>query len=145
MDILKFRKLILEFSRYVIVGGIAFIADISTLYIFKEYLLEGVPFDLYLATAVGFMAGLTVNYLLCIKFVFLSAKRTEAGKGNRDKILFAVIGIIGLAINELGMSIGAGFYEINYLFVKVVVAGIVLLWNYFARKFMIFDIVREGN
>ena len=145
MDILKFRKLILEFSRYVIVGGIAFIADISTLYIFKEYLLEGVQFALYLATAIGFMAGLTVNYLLCIKFVFLSAKGTESGKGKRDKILFTVIGVIGLGINELGMSIGAGFYEINYLFVKVVVAGIVLLWNYFARKFMIFDIVREGN
>jgi putative flippase GtrA len=56
-----------------------------------------------------------------------------------DKILFVVIGIIGLLINELCMHIGVEFLGINYMIVKVITAAIVMVWNYIARKVTIFS------
>ena len=79
---------------------------------------------------------------------------SQRGKGNNFKafFLFAVIGVIGLGLTELGawaadrlygsttvvMTIGT--FEIKvYLVAKVIMTIIVLFWNYLARKFLIYD------
>ena len=91
---------------------------------------------MYLATAFGFIIGLVVNYLLSLLFVF--KKNTEKGKHWKAFFLFAVIGMIGLVLTELGMWLGVEILAIHYLFVKVIVTLLVLLWNYLGRKFFIF-------
>jgi putative flippase GtrA len=128
-----------EFLRYIFVGGIAYIVDITVLYLFKEYIFQSIPYSLYLSTAAGFIAGVTVNYILCLQLVFISAKGTDLGKSNISKFVFIAIGVIGLGINELGMMVGVGLLAVNYLIVKVVIAAIVLIWNYTARKYLIFN------
>lgn len=139
MDILKCKSMLSEFLRYVFVGGIAFIVDITVLYLFKEYIFISIPYSLYLSTAAGFIAGVIVNYVLCLQLVFLSAKGTNLGKSNISKIMFIIIGIIGLGINELGMIAGVEYFAINYLIVKVFTTAVVLVWNYLARKYLIFN------
>jgi len=140
MDIQKYKSLINEFFRYFIVGGISFVIDITVLYLFKEYVFKSLPYSLYLSTATGFIAGVAVNYFLCLHLVFRSVKATDLGKDNKSKMLFVVIGIIGLGMNELGMTVGVVLLSIDYLIVKVVTAAIVLLWNYLARKYLIFNV-----
>ena len=125
-----------EFLRYALVGAVAFIVDIAVLYIFKQYII---PDSLYLSTAIGFMAGISVNYLLCISFVFSYAKESELGKGPRDVILFILIGLVGLSMNEFGMYLGVGLLSIHYLKTKIFITAIVLIWNYLARKVLIFN------
>jgi len=52
--------------------------------------------------------------------------------------LFAVIGVIGLILTEAGMYAGYQVLHVHYLIVKIFVAAIVLVWNYAARKVLIF-------
>ncbi|UWG98097.1 GtrA family protein [Dehalobacter sp. DCM] len=125
--------------KYVVAGGIAFIADFSVLFVFHEYVLKDLAYSLYIATFLGFMAGLTVNYFLSLKFVFSAARNTSLGRGLKNQMIFTLIGVAGLAINELGMVIGVAILALDYKIIKVVVAGIVMVWNYGARKLFIFN------
>lgn len=134
-----YTDLLKEFMKYIIAGGIAFIADFSVLYVFHEYILRDFKYSLYVATFLGFMAGLVVNYLLSLKFVFAAAKNTSLGRGLKSQIIFALIGVVGLAINEFGMYFGVGVLAYNYKIIKVIVAGVVMVWNYSARKLLIFN------
>lgn len=138
LEIMKNNKLIFEFLRYLIVGGIAFIVDFTVLFISKEFVLKDFYYSLYISTALGFISGLIVNYCLSIFYVFSSAKGTEVGRSINEILIFALVGIIGLIISEFGMFIGAEKFELNYLLVKIAVTTIVLLWNYLARKILIF-------
>lgn len=136
---MKSGNIIKEFERYLIVGGSAFIVDFVVLYIFQTYVFYNLDIvGIYLSTALGFIGGLIYNYVLSLIYVFESAKELNKGKNVKSFIVFTIVGIIGLMITELGMYIGVGILAINYLFVKVCVSGIVLLWNYGTRKILIF-------
>ena len=134
---MKFKGIILEFIKYCFVGGLAFIADIGTIFVFKEYILSSLPSGLYLSVIIGFIVGLTVNYILSVIFVFKGAKNAVKGKQIIFFIQFAIIGIIGLLLTEFIMFLGVEFLKINYLIVKVFAAALVLIWNYGARKYLI--------
>lgn len=136
--------LLCEFARYLVVGGISFVVDFAVLFICREYLLRSWPLALYWATLAGFLVGLAANYLLSMQFVFLETKNTGLGKSRRDMAVFAIVGLIGLGLSELGMMIGADWLRFNYLLVKCVVVAIVLLWNYVARKILIFNVRKLG-
>jgi putative flippase GtrA len=132
--------LFLEFSRYVLVGGGAFLVDISVLELSLRYLFHDLTTaGILLATAFGFMAGLVCNYIFSCLFVFQEIDARAKQHKVRAFILFTVIGIIGLGLTELLMTIGLRLFGLEpYLFIKIFTAGVVLLWNYLARKILIF-------
>jgi len=134
------KKVILyEFIRYIFIGGTAFCMDILTLYFFKtQVFFRSGDIGIYISTALGFLAGLIFNYIFSIIFVFESAKEQKKGRSIFSFFLFCLIGIIGLFLTEAGMYAGVDFFNINYLLTKAIVAVIVLIWNYVARKVLIF-------
>ncbi|WP_238858807.1 GtrA family protein [Clostridium sp. YIM B02569] len=128
-----------EFIRYIFVGGAAFIVDVLILYVFKtKVFFELDDIGIYISTALGFSAGLVFNYIFSVIFVFKSAKEQDKGRNIFSFFLFSLIGIIGLFLTETGMYAGVDLFHINYLITKVIVATIVLIWNYVARKILIF-------
>ena len=135
----KYIKLFWEFFRYAVVGGIAFVADWGTLFLCKEFVFKGnsKP-ELFAATAAGFIIGLMVNYILSIVFVFRQADNNNSGKSVKGFITFAIIGVIGLGLTELGMYAGVYLLNWHYLITKIIVAGLVLIWNYCGRKIFVF-------
>lgn len=133
------KELGMEFFRYLLVGGSAFLVDFGVLYLTKTFLFGGLGITgVYIATAIGFTAGLVYNYILSLIFVFKNAKEKTQGKALRAFLVFSLIGVIGLGITEFGMYLGVSLLGIHYLIVKVVMAAIVLMWNYLARKLLIF-------
>ena len=78
-----YGQLVLEFGRYLLVGGFAFIVDFLVLTLSYELFLKQLSGGVYLATGVGFAAGLAVNYLLSVHFVISEAKGTELGRASR--------------------------------------------------------------
>lgn len=136
----KLKKLFFEFFRYAVVGGISFLADAGTLYISREWIFRAqTDTELLLCTALGFLVGLGVNYLLSIFFVFQKNENRNNGRDLRSFLVFAIIGVIGLGLTELGMYIGTVLLHGYYLFVRVLVAGLVLIWNYTGRKVFVFE------
>ena len=133
------RQLTLEFLRYCVVGGIAFLADFGSLVAAQELLLKDVRCGVYIATVLGFIVGLAVNYALSLWFVFTQKKDRGKGRSVGAFLIFGVIGLIGLGWTELGMWVGIALLSWNYMIVKVLVTGLVLVWNYLGRKLLIFN------
>jgi len=132
------KSLILELLRYVVVGGIAFLADFGTLVLAQELFLKAYPWGVYVATVLGFFVGLAVNYVLSLTFVFISAKDRGKGRTFGAFLIFGIVGVVGLGLTELGMWIGIELLSWNYMIVKVLVTGAVLMWNYLGRKILVF-------
>lgn len=133
------KTLVREFGRYLIVGGTAFLVDYGTLYLTQIYVFGSLgDAGVYLATGLGFIAGLVYNYILSLVFVFKSAKEKNKGKTVGAFLVFAIIGVIGLLMTEGGMYLGYQLLHIHYMIVKIFVAAVVLIWNYVARKLLIF-------
>ena len=70
----------------------------------------------------------------------------EMGKSVGAFLIFGVVGLIGLALTELGMMLGVGLLGDKFLLpVKIVVAGIVMVWNYLGRKIFVYGGKNAGN
>jgi putative flippase GtrA len=122
---------LLQLFRYTFVGGVAFIADFGTLYILTEYF----KIHYLISAGIAFILGLLINYFLSVKWVFNS----RAMKNRMlEFLLFTLIGLIGLGLNELFLWILTDILLIYYLLSKIITTIIVYFWNFFARKFLLF-------
>lgn len=116
-------------------GGFAFLLDAATLFISKEFLLpETADISLYIAVTMGFIVGFISNYILSFIFVFTAAEQRQKSKSVQTMVGFLFVGIIGLLLNWLGMYICVNVLGFCYMFAKIIIAGIVLIWNYFGKK-----------
>jgi putative flippase GtrA len=121
-----------QLIRYTFVGGLAFLVDFGTLYLLTEF------FHLHylLSAGIAFLLGLITNYLLSIRWVF-TARSVRSKKV--EFLVFAVIGLIGLGLNELFLWIFTDLLGIYYLLSKILTTIMVYLWNFFARKYILFN------
>ena len=122
----------IQLMRYGISGFSATIVDFLILTILTEVFGE----DLLLVwTAIAFLAGLLVTYILSTHWVFDSrhfkSKTVEA-------LIFLGIGLVGLGLTELLMWILADALGLFYLLAKLIASMLVFLWNFNAKKFILF-------
>ena len=127
----KTDNTIIQLFRYTFVGGISFVGDFSSLYIFTEI----VGFHYLLSAAIAFAIGLTINYILSILWVF---KTKSINNRLIEFLIFAVIGIVGLGLNELIIWYSTEKIKIFYLHSKLISTAIVYFWNFFARKYILY-------
>ena len=124
-------SLVGQLFRYAIVGGISFVVDYGSLWLLTEK--AGLPY--LWSAAIAFILGLICNYLLSTAWVFGESRIKNAWG---EFLAFAIIGVIGLGLNELIMyacTDGLGFH---YMLSKIVSTGIVFFWNFLARRFLVF-------
>lgn len=130
-------KTTFEFLRYVVVGGLAFVADIGTLIFCREMLFPDWSGGVYLSVLLAFLAGHVVNYVGSLCFVFRDPEERRNGLTWRAFWLFALVGASGAGATELGMWIGYGLLHMNYILTKVLVAAVVFVWNFVGRKLVV--------
>lgn len=119
----------MKIIRYGFVALLAAAADMAALYVSTPIL--GLP---YLSgTAVGFLAGLLVNYLLSIRFVFAGERHKEQ-KTSVEFAVYTLIGGIGLILSLLLMRLFVGTIGMPVMYAKAVTTGLVFFWNYFGRR-----------
>ncbi len=130
-QILHSQATIFQLIRYGFVGGVAFVADYASLYILTEWL--GVQY--LVSAAIAFIIGLTFNYILSNLIVF-----TTHRLNNRwlEFSIFAIIGVIGLGLNELIMYCACEMIGLHYMIAKLISTALVFFWNFFARKLTLF-------
>jgi len=120
-----------EFFKYIIGGGSAYTTDFLLLIILTE--VFGVP--VLVSAAVSFFIGLIIIYLLSIKWIFQNRIRKNT---YQEFFIFSFIGIIGLCINETLIWASLFTENLHYTIAKIISAGLVFIWNFSARKLILF-------
>jgi len=128
----KTENTLVQLFRYTFVGGFAFVVDFGTLFLLTEIF----HIHYLLSAAMAFILGLITNYFLSIKWVF-SIRSIENKK--IEFLLFSIIGMIGLGLNELLLWIFTDLILIHYLLSKIITAIFVYLWNFIGRKYLLFN------
>jgi putative flippase GtrA len=125
-------KTSIQFFRYIFVGGLAFLIDIGFLYILTNF------FGYYylISAAISFTLGLIANYLLSTHWVF---NKHNLNNLTLEFSIFTVIGIIGLGLNELFIWVFTAELNIYYLTSKIFAAALILIWNFLARKYTLYN------
>lgn len=121
------KKLIAQFMKFGIVGVIAFVIDYGFMVLLTE--VFGVPY--LISTTVSFIISGIFNYFASMRFVF---KRKDDMSRRREFIIFVVLSVIGLVINDVFMWLMVDFLFIDYRISKIVVTFIVAVWNFVTRK-----------
>ena len=130
--ILKSDNTLIQLVRYTLVGGIAFAADFGSLYTLTEFL------HVYylLSAAIAYSIGVSVKYAFSIVWVF---NRRTIQSPWIEFFIFGIIGVIGFGLNIMFMWFFTEKAQVHYLASKVISAGAVFCWNFFTRKFTLFN------
>ncbi len=133
------KKLIAQLMKFGVVGVIAFCIDYGLLALLTEVL--GVN---YLVSAtVSFTVSVIFNYLASMRYVFT---HKEDMSRRREFIIFVVLSVIGLLINNFCMWAGVELLGVHYLITKIFATAIVMVWNFVTRKIFLDagDAAQEG-
>ena len=121
------KKLIAQFMKFGIVGVIAFVIDYGVMIFLTE--VFGVPY--LISTTISFVVSVIFNYFASMRFVF---KRKDDMSRRREFIIFIVLSVCGLGINDLLMWLMVDSLYIDYRLSKIVVTVVVAVWNFVTRK-----------
>ena len=123
------NKLVKQILRFGVVGGLAFIIDYIVLYVLTDI------FHIYylISSCISFTVSVIFNYILSIKWVFDVNKK----QGLKEFILFIILSVIGLIINEIIMYLMVDIMNIHYMISKLFSTGVVMVYNFITRKIFI--------
>ncbi len=122
----------IQFFRYIFVGFISTAVDWTVLELLFILHHDG----LYFSTAIGFLCGLTVNFLLSKIFVF---KGTPSDKHLvLDIFVYILAGLIGLGLTEFIMWFVTSHLHINHVLAKAIAIIPVLIWNFGSKKLILY-------
>lgn len=126
------RQFLSEIVAYALVSVIALCTDFAILYL----LVEAAGLHYLLASTCSFMAGAVVAYLLSTRHVFryrrLDDRRVEF-------MIFAGIGLVGLAVNGMTMYALVSLLGMQYLIAKCVAAVLTFGANFLMRRWALFS------
>lgn len=122
----KLKKTIFQLIKFGIVGVVAAIVDVGVLVALRELL----KLDVLLSSAVSFSVSVVVNYFLSMRFVFKGKKQGVL----REFVIFVVLSVGGLGLNQLIMWLGVKFLPLHYLGVKLFAMIFVPVYNFVTRK-----------
>lgn len=148
------RKLLEQIAKFGVVGVICFFIDFG-IYTVLNYIFRITGFDgqcswYYLISQfISFIISMVTNYILSFKYVF---KRRDDMSKQKEFMIFFVLSVIGLIINEivlyLGMDVvyeswewlhqrmGTGLAETLF---KCFATGVVMVYNFISRKVFLED------
>ncbi|MEG0757983.1 MAG: GtrA family protein [Raoultibacter sp.] len=121
------KKLIAQVMKFGIVGVIAFVIDYGLLI----FLTEVFGVDYLVSATISFIVSVVFNYVASMRYVF---SHKEGMSKRREFILFIILSIIGLIINNVFLWIGVDLLGVDYRISKIIVTALVMVWNFVTRK-----------
>ena len=132
-----------EAVRFAVTGGICFLIEFAALVLLRDK----AGLDTLISVPAAFLISVTVNYLMCVKWVFPAAGEQR----NAARMGFLITSLMGLLLNEGLMllfrtlfgedaallTIG-GFTLAQYMVNKGMATLIVMIWNYFTKRWILY-------
>lgn len=134
------KKLIEQILKFAVVGGISFVVDflvygVSCNILGIHYIISGV---------LGFVISVIVNYLLSMRFVFVS--KGDMSKGS-EFVVFVILSLIGMVLNSVILFVCIDVIYMHWMWLqnlinidvmnltaKIVATGVVMVYNFISRK-----------
>lgn len=119
-----------EFARYFLASLGALALDVGILWLAAHWL------HYLFAASLGFIVGACAIYFLSTRWVF--RRRKLAGKAPIEFSAFVAIGLAGLTLNDYVIYLAVDQFALDLLVAKALAAGVSFLFNYTARKLVLF-------
>lgn len=132
MMIMLKKASITQFVRFCITGFINAGIDF-TVYLGLTRLFHFWSQHLVLATAIAFAIANTNSYIMNTYWAFKAV-----GRHHIQYPKFLTVSLVGLSLNALCFQILVGQFQLHDIIGKIIVAGIVLVWNFSANKLWTF-------
>jgi putative flippase GtrA len=130
---LRAKALVLgrQFALYFVVSVGALALDFALFLLLNQ----GLHLHYLAASAISFSSGAAVTYLLSVRLVF---DERRLGDRRIEFASFFLIGLVGLAVNQLALLVTAGALAWPPLQAKVAAAGFSFVANFLARRTLLF-------
>ena len=93
------------------------------------------------AWSLAFLAGIAVNYLIGIWFVFRRGNLTL----KRELFLFVTVSLLALAVTEGSMYLLTDLLRIDYRISRLISGVVTYLFNFFSRRQLIYRSPQIGD
>lgn len=120
-------RLLEQIIKFGIVGLVAFLIDFGVMVVLTE-LFNVQP---VVSATLSFIVSVIFNYVASMRFVF---SHREGMSKQREFVVFVVLSVIGLIINDVLMWAGTEIVQLDYRFVKLFATAVVMVWNFSSRK-----------
>lgn len=134
-----------QLIKFGFVGGLCFLIDFVIATVLFHFMNGTFSKDVATLTGgfTGFTVSVIVNYILSMKFVF---ERREDMNRRTEFIIFIVLSVIGLGLNEVILLICGRLYDADgfmkdifmdtmwFAASKIVATAIVMIYNFVTRK-----------
>ena len=120
-------KLVAQIMKFGVVGVIAFFIDFGVM----VFLTEVFGMNPVASATISFTVSVVFNYLASMRYVF---QHREGMSRTREFVIFVVLSVIGLIINDVLMWAGTECASLDYRLVKIFATAVVMVWNFVTRK-----------
>ena len=134
------NKLLAQILKFAVVGGISFVVD----FLVYTIMCNVLHIHYIIAGVAGFTVSVVVNYILSMKFVFVSK---DDMKKDKEFVIFVVLSLIGMLLNSVLLYICIDGIYMHWMWLKqvlpidwmnivakVIATGIVMVYNFVTRK-----------
>jgi putative flippase GtrA len=121
-----------QYARYIMASAVALSADIAIFLLLLNTGMAPVP-----ASAAGYMVGLAVHWLMSSRLVFANQALPFASRRRRQKLLFVVSALIGLAITSAIVGFGSHF-GLDPRLAKLAAIAVSFQATYLLRRTVVF-------
>ena len=131
-------RIIVDLFKYGIASLGALALDVGTM----VFLNKALGVNYLVAAAIGFTSGLGLVYWLSVRYVFGDIRRLRP---SQEIFGFLVTGLIGLLLNEILMKTFVEQVGLSVPIAKIPTAGFVFLFNFTARRLLLFSDVTKTH
>lgn len=117
-------------AKYVVIGGVSALVEWSVFWL----LLRPAGLNYIAAAVVAFIVATFVNYLLCVRTIFVSKTKS----GWKDAAMVYVASLLALVINVSTLAVLVRQVGLDPMLAKIAGTGSAFLFNFASRQFLIF-------
>lgn len=121
----------ITYARYIMASALALAADLSLFMVLLKMAVHAVP-----ASMAGYCGGLVVHWIISSRLVF-SEQAVRGPQRNRQKALFVISTLIGLAITSLIVGTGSHF-GFDPRLAKLLAVAVSFQTTYLLRRSVVF-------
>ena len=118
-------------QRYFLVGGSCALIE----WIIFALILYGLDVHYLVSGVVSFGVSTAANYVLSVRFVFGTGRRSRPQRF----VLLVAVSAVGVVFNLGLLMIGVDVLNIHPMIAKVFATGAVFGWNFLLRYFLVFQ------